>query len=244
MKFKIDKDIALLYGILLGDGCLCLFNKRKKFITITGSSKQDQPFFEHIIHPILKKLRGKDTNLKLKKGYNAIEFNFHDKNLFDFLHSLGFPIGKKADRIFIPKIFYRKRLIKYVIQGFIATDGSLVLTKNPNKYYPRIEAHACCKKVLIQICNHLNEIGMKGAFYKARRKTVSPSGFNEVHPKFRFQFNGKRNLLIFNDKIGFINPAYKNKFDHFIAYDNKYDIWRRGDLNSRPLAHETNAFGF
>ena len=244
MVFKIDKNLALFYGILLGDGCLSLFNKRKKFIAITGSSKCDKPFFEKIIHPILKKLREKNTNLRFKKGYNAIEYNFHDKNLFDFIHSIGFPIGRKLNRIFIPKIFYKKNLVKYVVQGFMATDGSLVLTKNPNKYYPRIEAHACCKKVLVQICDYMNSIGMKGFFYRAKRKTKSKNGFGEIHKKFRFQFNGKKNLIIFKEKIGFVNPAYMDKFDWFMKYDKEYKIeWRRGDLNSRSRAHETRAFG-
>ena len=48
MVIDIDKDIALLYGILLGDGCLSLVSK-KKFITITGSLDYDLPFFEKVV---------------------------------------------------------------------------------------------------------------------------------------------------------------------------------------------------
>ena len=222
MNFVIDKDVALLYGILLGDGCLSLVNGKKKYIAITGSSQDDLPFFKEIIAPILKKLRGKETNIKFRKDCNAIEFNFADYQLFDFIHSLGFPVGKKGTDIEISKIFYDKDLVKYVVQGFMATDGSLVLTKNPNKYYPRIESMAICKNVLRQIYDYFHSIGMNGAFYLAKSKPYYK--FKNVQTRYRFQFNGKQNILIFNNKIGFVNPKMQEKFDGFAKYDQEYDL--------------------
>lgn len=220
MNFEVDKDFALLYGIMLGDGCLSLFNKRTKFITITGSSKDDLPFFREIISPVLKRFRGKDTNIKFRKDCNAIEFNFTDFNLFDFIYSVGFPIGKKGTEILIPKIFYEKNLMRYITQGFMATDGSLVLTKNPNKYYPRIESMAICKNVLKQIYDYLCLLGMNGAFYLAKSKPYYK--WKNVQERYRFQFNGKQNLLIFNEKVGFVNPKHIKKFINFMEYDKKY----------------------
>jgi len=44
MGFEMNEDVALLYGILLGDGCLCLTSKKKKLITITGSLDSDLSF--------------------------------------------------------------------------------------------------------------------------------------------------------------------------------------------------------
>ena len=50
---------------------------------------------------------------KIKKGEmdHSIEFNFSDVKLFDKIHSLGFPIGKKGNNLYIPKIFYDKHLV-------------------------------------------------------------------------------------------------------------------------------------
>ena len=39
-----DQKFALLYGIMLGDGCLSLVHGRKKFIVITCSLKEDLDF--------------------------------------------------------------------------------------------------------------------------------------------------------------------------------------------------------
>ncbi len=229
MDFKIDKDFALLYGIMLGDGCLSLCNRKNrrtkmKILTITGSSIDDVPFFENVIHPILRRLRGKDTNIKFVKNENTITFNFSDEKLFDFLSQTGFPIGKKLDRLFIPKIFYDMNLVKYVVAGFFATDGSLVLTKNPNKYYPRLEIHVISKILLKEVYDYLLSLGFKGALYKCKRVNVSPGAYREMNQKYRVQFNGKDNLLLFENKIGFVNPKYKEKFDNFLLYDQDYDL--------------------
>lgn len=244
MSFEVDKDFALLYGILLGDGCLSLVYGRKKFISITGSSRDDLPFFRDVISPILKNLRGKDTKIKFKKDCNAIDLNFTDNKLFDFIASFGFPIGKKGDRLYIPKIFYEKQLVDYVISGFFATDGSLVLTKNPNKYYPRLEIHVISKRLLEEVYNYLLNIGLTGAMYRCKRINFYPNSYNELHPKFRVQFNGKSNLILFESKIGFANPKYKDKFDRFIAYSNDYDESIKGisSKNVKEISIEKNEF--
>lgn len=221
MDFKIDKDFALLYGIMLGDGCLSLINKRTKFISIKGSLKDDIPFFEKIISPILTKFRNKPTNIKIRKTDNSIEFNFSDRNLFDLLHSFGFPVGKKEDRLFIPQLFYDKNLVNYVVSGFFATDGSIVLTKNPNKYYPRLEAHVIAHDLVKEIYNFLIDSGFTGHFYKCKRK-IRDARWKAVQDQYRFQFNGKRNLVLFSEKIGFVNPKYQEKFEGFLKYDKEY----------------------
>lgn len=221
MEFEIDKDFALFYGIMLGDGCLS-YTCKKKFISITGSSKDDLPFFKEIICPILRNLRGKDTKIKFRKSCNALDYNFVDRRLFDFIHSFGFPIGKKGDKLFIPKIFYDKNLIPYVINGLFSTDGSIVLTKNPNKYYPRLEIHIISKSLLQEVYSYLLTIDLKGAFYLCKRMRHSIGAYREVYLKYRVQFNRKNNLLLFENKIGFCNPKYKEKFDNFMKYDSEY----------------------
>lgn len=230
MEFNIDEDFALLYGIMLGDGCLSLHKKGSKYgksISITGSLQDDVPFFENIIQPLLIKFRGKPTKIKVRSDCRAIEYNFSDVKLFDFIHSIGFPIGKKGTEIDIHQIFYEKKLMEKVIAGFFATDGSLVLTKNPNKFYPRLEAHAICKKVIFQICEHLNGLGLEGHVYLCKRNKIT-SFIISKHKKYRFQFNGKQNLLLFANKIGFANPKYNDRFAQFVKYEEEYKRATKG----------------
>lgn len=224
-----EEKFALFYGIMLGDGCLSYCKTKRKsgnirelfIICVTCGLKDDKPFFEEILVPLLKSFGRKSVTIKERRKYGAIEINFPDKILFERVKSFGFPIGKKGPNISIPKYFYDNNLIKYVVAGFMATDGSLVLTKNPNKYYPRVEANSISKLLIEQIYTYLVSVGMNGAFYLAKRKKIT-SKFKSNFDPYRFQFNGLKNLLLFQDNVGFANSKYEEKFMNFMRYENEY----------------------
>jgi len=218
---------ALFYGIMLGDGCLshyfCNDGRERFVICITGHGSDDLEFYEEILSPLLRSFGRKSVSIKKRKDCNCIEINFPDKVLFDKIHSYEFPIGKKGTKIYIPEFFYKNNLVNYVVAGFMATDGSLVLTKNPNKYYPRVEGNGISSRLIKQISDYLNTLGMKGSFYKSKRKN-NHSKIIPKHQPYRFQFNGMNNLLLFNEKIGFLNPKHQKKFLNFLRYNGEYDV--------------------
>lgn len=125
--------------------------------------------------PLLKGLINKVPSIKTRKNCKAIDILIYNKNLFDKIRSLGFSVGKKGPKLTIPDYFIDKNLMKLIIAGFMATDGSLVLTKNPNKYYPRIEGNGISEKLIKQIKDYLVNIGMKSSFYLAKRKNMGSS---------------------------------------------------------------------
>lgn len=224
---EINEEFALFYGILLGDGSIGKYGYKKyknKFnynINITCNALDDWPFTNKVILPILKEITGKEIFPRKDIDRNSIRINFSNKPLFYFLKGIGFPVGKKGQNLIIPSIFYEKNLIKYIIQGFFATDGCICLTKNPNKYYPRIESQTIHKKMILQIKDYLEFLGMKGKFYDCKSK---PSlHFKNVQARYKFQFNGKENLLLFEKHIGFVNPKHKDRFSNFLKYSETYD---------------------
>jgi hypothetical protein len=213
MSFTVDKNFAFLYGSLLGDGCLSLVYAKKQFVTLTCSLADDIPFFERVISPILISLRNKNTNYKIKNKYGAIEFNFIDSKLFDFILSLGFPIGKKGDKLFIPKIFYDKSLVPVVLNGYFATDGSFVLTDNNGTLYPRVEANGIAKSLLLEIFHYLNENNIKCKLYE--RKMLKTTGYN-VQKQCRLQINGYEQVNLFKKIIGFGNPKHEERYQEYL----------------------------
>ncbi|TKJ16993.1 hypothetical protein CEE44_00460 [Candidatus Woesearchaeota archaeon B3_Woes] len=205
---KCDK-LALLYGIILGDGCLSRI-KRSYFISIAGSIKDDLIFFEKVIVPILKDLINKEIPIRIRIKQRELHILFSHKVLFNKLKDKGFPIGKKGTKLKISEKF-NKNDIKYIIQGYFATDGCLVLTKNPNKLYPRIEFSSISKGLLSQVLVYLKNLEMNGNIYISHK--YSNKNWNTL---YRLQFNGKNNLKIFEHKIGFINPKHKTKYESFL----------------------------
>lgn len=213
MVLKLNKNFAILYGIMLGDGCLCFTSRKKKVVFIAGSLKDDVPFFENVIKPIIYGLINKDIPIRYKPKTGSIQLNFVKNSLFDFIYSFGYPTGKKGDKLFIPKIFYQKNLVKYLIKGFFATDGSLVLTNNNETLYPRIEANGIAKKLIEEISNYLNSLGIKCNLYLAKRRI--PTGYPHRQEQYRLQINGKENLKKFIKKIGFINPKQIERLTYY-----------------------------
>lgn len=228
-RLNNEQKFALLYGILLGDGCLSYYissQGREGFsISITCCYKDDKPFFEKIVLPLVISLRGKQTSVKERPERGTIELNFCDKVFFYRIKNYGFPVGKKGPYLLIPQFFYKEDLLKHLIGGFFATDGSIVLTKNPTKFYPRLEAHVIHKDLIKQIYDHLIGLGMKGHFYKCKRNKTYK--LKRVHDQYRFQFNGKDNLLLFDQLIGFVNPKHQKKFFDFMKYDSEYNLLTR-----------------
>ena len=214
MVLKLNRNFAILYGIMLGDGCLSLVYGRKKYIAIAGSMQDDVPFFETIIKPILKSLIRKEATIKFKPKNGAIQLNFVNHSLFDFIKSFGFPVGKKGINLHIPKIFYEKNLVKHVVRGFFATDGSLVLTNNNGTLYPRVEANGISKFLIKEISDFLNSKNINSKFYEAKRKN---NHYPNALQQYRLQINGKKNLKKFVMAIGFINPKQIEKLNRFMA---------------------------
>lgn len=206
MPLEINKDFALLYGIMLGDGCLSLVKGKKKCIVVSGSMEDDIPFFEKVVRPIIKQLINKDVPILYRNSDNSISLKFLCESLFDFMQGLGYPVGKKGNKLFIPKIFYEKGLVRYLVQGFFATDGSLVITDNNGIIYPRVEANGIAKILINEISDWINSKGINCHFYLAKRIHIMPQDFRRNFETYRVQINGKKELNKFIQEIGFVNP--------------------------------------
>jgi len=200
----LDKDIALIYGTMLGDGCLSRVGKHHYFLEICGNIKDDLHFLKKIKSK-LEKIRGKRIKIKKRLSLGKLEMSFSDKKTFLLFKNLGFPVGKKGTKVRIPDKF-PLNLYKFIVQGYFATDGCLVITNNNGTLYPRIEFSSISKPLLKQILNYLNNIGMKGKLYLSHRYS------NHWNDLYRIQFNGKKNLNVFLEKIGFVNTKHLKKY--------------------------------
>jgi intein/homing endonuclease len=231
---EITKDFALLYGILLGDGCLSKVKRKDGknsfhyLIVITCSYYDDQEFIHNVVLPLLEKIRGRKTKVCNYRNDGTIRLMFSDKELYYFLRNLDFPRGVKGDRVIIPEIFYDNCLVRQVIQGYFATDGCFCLTKNPKKYYPRIESATTNLNVLGQIHKYLNSIGMDGSIRRVKR---IKKYWKTQKSQFHIQFNGHDNLEIFRKKIGFVNYKHKKKYLNFQNYLKIYEVGKEIDYD-------------
>ena len=203
----INENFALFYGIMLGDGCISKVGNTHHFISIACNFHSDQPFVNSIL-PLLEEIRGKAVRAYDRSDQGKIEVIFSDKSLFTRLQELGFPVGKKGPNLSILKEF--EPFMKEVTQGFLATDGCVIVIDNNGTMYPRIELSSISKKLLEQFKEYLSSVGVSSKVYLCKEYK------NTWHSKFRLQINGKKNLIAFKEKIGFVNPKHQQKYDDFM----------------------------
>ena len=207
-----SNEFALLYGIMLGDGCISKVGKKHYFISIVGNLKKEIPFYTNIIIPIVEDLIQRKINLRKRITHRKLEIIFSNKSLFFALKKIGFQVGKKGNKLSIPPLFSFEKY-KYLIQGYFATDGSFVLCNNNGIVYPRIEFSGISNPLLTQVYEYLIKIGIKGYMYI---KSTYPE--KNQQKQWRLQFNGKENLDIFHELIGFVNKVDQEKYNSYQNY--------------------------
>ena len=128
----------------------------------------------------------------------------------------AFPIGKK-DQISIPKKFEKdKDLMKKVLAGLFATDGTVIFSKQHKnyRYYPRIEMASKSKPLVMQVKRFLNKEGYKLSTWQ-NKDSIN-----------RLSIHGFESTTKFNKEIGLINIKHKNKFALMGRYPGQLDKGR------------------
>ena len=189
-----------LFGALMGDGCISEFilnNKKFKVIRLDGHSENDYNYFDAVLKDLIFEVFDKKVEVKFRSDSKSIHIYFQSKKIFDFLKSIGFPVGVKDDLkipLLISGLGWEK--IKYLIRGLIDTDGCVHFTKNNSKinWYPSIELRSYSKMLLDQIFDILTRKGFK-AYLRGTHLILY----------------GKTNLMKWMSDIGFKNLNHISK---------------------------------
>ncbi|MFH1977756.1 MAG: LAGLIDADG family homing endonuclease [Candidatus Aenigmatarchaeota archaeon] len=122
---NIDENLAYLYGVICGDGCLNTptKNKRGSYRFRVSISIQSINYVK-TISQLIKNLFNLDTTQVFDKTKYALYIN--SGIVFSYFNLLGVPVGKKYFKMKIPKeIKQDKKLFLQFLAGLIDTDGSV-----------------------------------------------------------------------------------------------------------------------
>jgi len=214
--FKINKELAEFYGILLGDGCISKFysqNRNKEIIRIDGHSQNDREYYTYLQN-LIERITKRKISIGYRNNKNAIFITFSNKKFSAFLNDqLNFPYGKKQGMIISNK-FLKKGFINNVLRGLFDTDGSIYFTKNNHKRDKRTYP-------LIEISSHNTNL------INQLLKILRGKGFNPIlsHYKDSIKLHGKKEVTKWMCEIGSSNPYKKSK----------YEFWKKyGEYKSEP----------
>lgn len=212
-----EQRFALLYGILLGDGCLSRYTtcdgRERKMLIVTGSYRDDVEFFDNILVPLFCSFTGTSPTVKLRFKYGAREIVVSNKELFSKIESLGFNSGKKKD-IPIPSIFDGD-LMRFVLAGLFATDGCLTIVNNSGKY-PRMFFTAALPTAFAKIVEYLNNNGISASCYTRKFIKIHEKAFRKTKIHYVISSNGPKNAEKFRNLMGFINPKHEARYQIYL----------------------------
>lgn len=216
----ITKELAYETGVQIGDGWLSTYVAKNPIrqafqIGYCGNLKNELPYYENLLKPLIAILYGKNVTVRKKKIDNTCIIQFQSKSIFDFKTKvLGLSISPK-NNISIPNvIFENKELAIECLRGIFDTDFSLVfLRKYKNvKYYPKIRG--CSKsKILVK---QLEIIFRKYLKLKPVIQ-LDEKRFDKRSNKFNYisviEINGRKKVNKFMKFVGtsnrYINERYK-----------------------------------
>jgi len=197
-----DKRLSEFVGIMLGDGYLS-YPKNPR-IKISFNSKDDIEYFI-FVKDFLEKLFEAKVVAEYRKTENTANLYIFKRSLIrKLLDEVGLIPSPKWNRAKIPEWIIEKKLETHFLRGFFDTDGCLVRTNNNGITYPRLEIKVCPSPMQSQFIDILNKFEFRFGVY--------PIGSGKV----RVQLNGKKQLLRWNQLVGFHNIKHREKCDFFL----------------------------
>jgi hypothetical protein len=161
---ELGLAICRLCGALATDGTIYRHDKvwngyyrSSYYFELTDEYKENV----EIIANLVKQILGKEGSIKPNKG--SFRFRIGSKKLVEYFNSIGFPLGDKTSKIFIPNsIFLLDRKFKLAfISGALMFDGSVKLDGT-------LEFSTISKKFRDQIINILKNENIH--IYKFQRR--------------------------------------------------------------------------
>jgi len=224
---KLDEDLSYLCGFLAGDGNFYMrLNKYEYSIICVGNPKDEKQFYNEVISSLFKKLFNIEVIPRLFDQGTTYGIKIRSKAIFLFFTKvIGFPSGKKCDKIKIPYILKQSdNFIKSFIQGFADADFCFTLKKRYRKefYYPCIEGASASEKMIDDIAFYLNKFRFRFNKCKIVRFDKRVNKFEII---FRIDLNGYLQLFMWMNTIGFRNLKYIKKFE----------AWREKNLSNKKV---------
>lgn len=216
---EISENLAYICGILAGDGNIEYDENESRYcIKCVGNPKDEKELYFNVIKPRFDRIFGVEIIPRLHDGETTFGFVLFSKNIVNYLvNTIGLPFGKKYEKLTIPDLFKKdERLIINFIRGLFDTDGCMCFKRRYKKepYYPVITLALKGDKLVKEVSNYLQGMGFKISErynYKVKDSRIE-QGYTTIS---RIDLNGKKNLELWNQKIGFFSPKHLAKIEKY-----------------------------
>lgn len=200
VKVELDENLAYEVGVHIGDGNLYRYMSRIYRTTYAGNAVNESCYYRQVLCPLLQSIYDATPRLYVQKRRRCVILVLNSKEVFHFKSKeLGLPVGKKTNIAIPQQIREDRKLLLACLRGVGDTDFGLSFKRTREGLWnePRLELYSQSLKLIHQISEHLQEMGITVSCYSDKRRG---------HVGFRLVAYGKINLLKWVRDIGFTNP--------------------------------------
>jgi hypothetical protein len=230
---EMTPDLAEICGIHAGDGYMRCRNGNHFELDISGNTDEKEYYDNHVV-PLFERTFGIKIKAQLFQPRNTYGFRICKREVCEFIHSMGFPYGKKTLTVEVPKQILESRNLEIIyrfIRGVFDTDGTISFRKRGGSGYSEIhkkrhtysyiKIEVCSKSLRDGIGILLMQTGFQFAFSQSSRK-------GNENDSYALTLEGDQNLLLWIYNIGFKNPVKAGRFL----------IWKKYGFNPPLLTFE------
>ena len=213
IKLKINGGTCEFFGALMGDGCITKHKlKDKKYykyiIIFSGHKSLDKEYHEKYLRDLIKKEFKLNSSVQLGKVKNVRTLKIFNKSLLNELIDYGFPLGKKGQKLKIPRRFLKMpwEYKKFIIRGLFDTDGSIYARRDEDYKYPHISITSRSRKLIEQLYKILRERDYSVWITKPNNSKLAES----------LVLKGIKNTKRWMKDIGSSNPKHVFKYKYWL----------------------------
>ncbi|MEK6957424.1 MAG: hypothetical protein AABW99_00375 [archaeon] len=218
MGFDFSSDLAEVCGIHAGDGYLRNDGKRRE-LDISGGIDEKEYYDSHVV-PLFERVFGINITPKFFPKRHTYGFVIRDRNIVEFMHSLGFPYGAKTFTVSVPEFVSNSKnldILYSFIRGAFDTDGCLAFQKKVGSGYksevkrkhsfPVVQISICSKPFCDGLCSLFRKTG-----FNCKVVMQKPT-YDYQHVKYALYLRGYSNLKSWMRNIGFKNTSKLSRYE-------------------------------
>lgn len=230
---EMTPDLAEICGIHAGDGYMRCRDGKRFELDISGNVDEKDYYDTHVI-PLFERTFRIKIKAQFFQPRNTYGFRLGNRQICEFIHSLGFPYGKKTLTVEVPMQILQSKNLEIIyrfIRGVFDTDGTISFKKRGGSgyqeylkkrhTYPSLKLLVCSKNLRDGVGILLMQTGFQFSFSHQTKK-------NLWNDSYGISLEGDQNLLLWMHNIGFKNPVKVNR----------YLIWRMYGFNPPLLTFE------
>ncbi|MFA6064777.1 MAG: hypothetical protein WCW44_00725 [archaeon] len=213
---EMTPDLAEICGIHAGDGYLR--RRGSKFELDLSGNVDEKEYYDNHVVPLFERTFGIKIKPRFFYPRNTYGFLICKREVCEFIHSFGFPYGKKTLTVGVPKQIFESKNIEIIygfIRGVFDTDGTLSFRKRGGSKYSEIhkkrhtysylKLSVCSKSLRDGVGLLLMQTGFQFAFSQTKETATENIAYN-------LTLQGDQNLILWMRNIGFKNPVKTNRY--------------------------------